>query len=132
MISHRLSETVFPRTWEVKARSGLTLPSDGRVRQALDRFFITLGNGAFMANRQTADPEVEPPGRQLSKPSIVFGLTAIALAVVGIVLLITGHSWVQAVGIALIALAGIPAVIGFGRLSYAAMAHRAARRRPIA
>jgi hypothetical protein len=68
----------------------------------------------------------------MSKPSIVFALTAIALAVAGIVLLIAGHSWVQAVGIALIALAGIPAVIGFGRLSNAAMSHRAARRRPFA
>jgi hypothetical protein len=85
-----------------------------------------------MAHDQTADPQSEPHGRQLSKPSIVFGLTAIALAVAGIVLLVTGHSWVQAVGIALIALAGLPAVIGFGRLSNAAMSHRAARRRPFA
>jgi hypothetical protein len=85
-----------------------------------------------MSHHETAGPEVEPPARQLSKPSIVFGVTAIALAVAGIVLLIAGHSWVQAVGIALVALAGLPAVIGFGRLSNAAMSHRAARRRPLA
>jgi hypothetical protein len=48
------------------------------------------------------------------------------------VLLVAGDSWVPVLGIALIALAGIPAVIGFGRLSYAAMSHRAARRRPFA
>jgi hypothetical protein len=85
-----------------------------------------------MAHDQPAYPEVEPHARQLSKPSIVFGLTAMALAALGVVLLIAGHSWVSAVGIALIALAGLPAVIGFGRLSNAAMSHRAARRRPVA
>ena len=85
-----------------------------------------------MAHDQTADPAIEPPGRQLSKPSIVFGLTAIALAALGVVLLVAGNSWVPAVGIALIALAGLPAVIGFGRLSNAAISHRAARRRPFA
>jgi CHASE2 domain-containing sensor protein len=85
-----------------------------------------------MAHDQTAGPQLEPHVRPMSKPSIVFALTAIALAAAGIVLLVTGHSWVQAVGIALIALAGIPAVIGFGRLSNAAMSHRAARRRPFA
>jgi hypothetical protein len=68
----------------------------------------------------------------LTKPSIVFALVTIALAVVGVVLIVIGNSWVQAVGIALTALAGIPAVIGFGRLSNAAMSHRAARRRPFA
>jgi hypothetical protein len=85
-----------------------------------------------MAQDETAGPQVEPHAPQLSKPSIVFGLTAIALAVAGIVLLIAGDSWVQALGIALIALAGIPAVIGFGRLSNAAISRRAARRRPVA
>jgi CHASE2 domain-containing sensor protein len=85
-----------------------------------------------MAQHQTAGPHPESHARQLSKPSIAFGLTAIALAVAGIVLMIAGHSWAQAVGIALIALAGIPAVIGFGRLSNAAMSRRAARRRPVA
>jgi CHASE2 domain-containing sensor protein len=85
-----------------------------------------------MAHDQTAAPEVKPPDRQLSKPSIVFGLVAIALAVLGVVLLVAGNSWVPAVGIALIALAGLPAVIGFGRLSNAAMSRRAARRRPFA
>jgi hypothetical protein len=85
-----------------------------------------------MPDDQTADPTTEPHERQLSKPSIVFGLTAIALVVLGVVLLVAGNSWVPALGIALIALAGIPAVIGFGRLSYAAMSHRAARRRPFA
>lgn len=85
-----------------------------------------------MAHDRTAGPQLEPPARQLSKPSIVFALTAIALAVAGIVLLIAGRSWVPAVGIALIALAGIPAVIGFGLLSSAAISHRAARRRPFA
>ena len=85
-----------------------------------------------MAHHQTADPEDEPHGRQLSKPSVVFGLVAIALVVLGVVLLVAGNSWVPAVGIVLIALAGLPAVIGFGRLSYAAMSYRAARRRPFA
>jgi CHASE2 domain-containing sensor protein len=85
-----------------------------------------------MAKDQTAGSQLEPHARQLSKSSIVFGLTAIALVVLGVVLLVAGDSWVPVLGIALIALAGIPAVIGFGRLSYAAMSHRAARRRPFA
>jgi CHASE2 domain-containing sensor protein len=85
-----------------------------------------------MAHDQAAEPAVEPHGRQLSKPSIVFGLVAIALVVLGVVLLVAGSSWVPAVGIVLIALAGLPAVIGFGRLSNAAISRRAARRRPFA
>jgi hypothetical protein len=80
----------------------------------------------------STDRDSAGQSQTLSKPSILFGLAAIVLAVVGIVLLITGHSWVLAVGIALIALAGIPAVIGFGLLSNAAMSRRAARRRPFA
>ncbi len=85
-----------------------------------------------MAHHQAADSEVKPPGRQLSRPSIVFGLTAMALVVLGVVLLITGNSWVSALGIALVALAALPAVIGFGLISTAAVSRWATRRRPFA
>lgn len=83
------------------------------------------------------DHEVRDP--QLARASGRFGrsgrsflaLSAIA-AVPGIVLVVLGHTWLLAVGLALIAIACSPMIIAAGLLISSAVAHRAARRRPFA
>jgi hypothetical protein len=79
-----------------------------------------------------SDPQLERQGRKLSRPAGPFLLIATSLAVVGVVLLIVGHSWVWALGIVLVVLAGLPAVVGIALLGAAAVARWAARRQPFA
>lgn len=81
---------------------------------------------------QIADPELERQGRRLSAPVSRFLLIALALAVPGLVLVILGSSWVFAIGIVLVALAGPPAVVGVALLVSSAVSRWAARRRPFA
>jgi hypothetical protein len=83
-------------------------------------------------NNHVADPNLESGGRHLARPSIAFGLGAIFLAALGVVLVLAGSSWTMVVGIVLIALAGLPAVIGMGLLSNAAVSRWSARRRTVA
>ncbi len=68
----------------------------------------------------------------MARPSLPFLAIALGLAVVGVVLLIVGSSWVWALGLVLVVLAGIPAVVGLGLLAVAAVSRWAARDRPFA
>ncbi len=78
------------------------------------------------------EPELERQGRRIAKPSLPFLAIALALVIVGVVLMLVGSSWVTAVGLVLVVLAGIPAVVGIGLLSAAAVSRWAARERPFA
>jgi hypothetical protein len=77
-------------------------------------------------------PELERKSRRLAVPGTRFTVIAAVLAVPGIVLIILGSSWVWAVGIALLALALVPAVVAAGLLGAAAVGRWASRERPFA
>jgi hypothetical protein len=78
------------------------------------------------------EPELERQGRRLAVPGARFLVLAVAVAVVGIVLLIVGHSWVWAIGIALLAISIPPATIGVGALLSSLVARWAARHKSFA
>lgn len=85
-----------------------------------------------MENRQStrvADPELERQGKQLAAPVAGFVLTAIVLAVPGIVLLIVASSWAWALGLVLVVLAMPAAMVAVGALVSSAVARWAARHR---
>ena len=66
------------------------------------------------------------------RPAPPFLVAASALGVVGIVLLVLTSGWAWALGIVLVALAGVPAVVGAGLLGAGAVARWAARGKPFA
>ncbi len=82
--------------------------------------------------RNVPEPELERQSRRFRKPGSWFLLIALILEVPGIIMFVLGHSWVAAIGIALIAL-GIPfGAAGLGLLGSAIVGSWAAHRRPFA
>jgi hypothetical protein len=81
---------------------------------------------------QVPKPELERQSRRLARPSLRFLLIALVPAALGVVLMIIGSSWVWAVGIVLVVLAGPPGVVGIALLGAATVARWAARDRPFA
>jgi hypothetical protein len=66
------------------------------------------------------------------RPAPGFLLIALCLVVTGALLLIITSGWAWALGLVLVALAGPPAVIGFGLLIAGAVTRWAAREEPFA
>lgn len=84
------------------------------------------------SSSRVPEPELERQSRRFRKPGSWFLSVAVAIEVPGILLFVLGHSWVAAIGIALIAL-GLPFVtIAVGLLGSALVAGWAAHRRPFA
>lgn len=81
---------------------------------------------------QIPDPELEAQGRRLAVPAPRFLAAAVAVAGPGLVLLLLGHSWVFALGVTLVVLAGPPAAIGLALVAASGVSRWAARRRPFA
>lgn len=81
---------------------------------------------------QVKDPDLERAGKRLMAPSGPFLAIAAAIAVIGVILLIAGSSWVWILGIVLVVLSGPPAVAGVALLTAAAVTRWAARRQPFA
>jgi hypothetical protein len=79
-----------------------------------------------------SDPLLERQGRAISRPAPSFLAVAIALLIVGVVLLLLGSGWVWALGIVLVFLAGIPLAVGVALLATGVVSRWAARRRPFA
>ena len=79
------------------------------------------------ASNSVRDRELERQGKRLIGPAVRFIATAGVLAVAGIVLIVIGHGWSVGVGIAVLLLASVPGMIGFGLLSGGAVARWAAR-----
>jgi hypothetical protein len=85
-------------------------------------------------NRPTTvpEPELAEQGRRFRKPASWLLLIATALEIPGILLFVLGHSWVAAIGIALVALGAPLVLIGIGLVISAAVTGWAAQRRPFA
>jgi hypothetical protein len=78
------------------------------------------------------EPQLERESRRLGRSGrwfLTFGLT---VGVPGIVLIIFGHGWVFALGLALVAIAAAPAIVAAGLLISSAVGHWASRHRPFA
>jgi hypothetical protein len=73
------------------------------------------------------DRELERQGKRMIAPAVRFIAIAAVMAVVGVILILIGHGWSIGVGIAVLLLAGVPGIIGFGLLSGGAVARWAAR-----
>ncbi len=88
--------------------------------------------GVQRTANQRIDRQSDRQGRRLMRPAPRFLVIASALAVVGIVLLVLTSGWAWALGIVLVALAGVPAAVGAGLLAAGAVARWAARDKPFA
>jgi hypothetical protein len=78
-------------------------------------------------SNEVQDRELERQGKRMIAPAVRFIAIAAVIAVAGIILIVIGHGWSIGVGIAVLLLAGAPAVIGFGLLTGGAVARWAAR-----
>ena len=79
-----------------------------------------------------AEPELERQGRTLGHSGGRFVAVGVIFALPGIVLVVFTHSWAMAVGIAILALAAGPAVVGVGLLLSGLVARWAARHKSFA
>lgn len=80
----------------------------------------------------TPEPELERQAKRFRKPASWFLLVAATLEVPGILLFVLGHSWLAAIGIALMAVGAPFATVAVGLLASAAVAAWSARHRPFA
>src|ERR671936_2006278 len=81
---------------------------------------------------QPVDRELDRQGRRLGRPGWWLVLLAILLAAPGVLLLVVGSGSAHGVGIALVSLAGAPALAGVGLLLANAVAWWSARDKPFA
>jgi hypothetical protein len=82
---------------------------------------------------EPVDPQLDRAGRRLGRPGRWLILLALMLSAPGILLLaVAEDGTAESVGIALLSLAGAPAVVGFGLLLAHAVAWWAARGKPFA
>jgi hypothetical protein len=79
------------------------------------------------ASNTVKDRELERQGRRMIGPAIRFIAIGAVLAIVGIVLILIGHGWSIAFGIAALLLGSVPGTIGFGLLTGGSVARWAAR-----
>ena len=78
------------------------------------------------------EPELDRQRQRFLAPSWWFLAIGAALEVPGILLLVLGHSWVEALGLAFIALGALPLTVGAALLVSAAVTGWTAHRRPLA
>jgi len=78
------------------------------------------------------DRELDRAGRRLGRPGRWLILLAVLLAAPGVLLLVVGNGSARGVGIALVSLAGAPALAGLGLLLANAVAWWSARDKPFA
>jgi hypothetical protein len=76
--------------------------------------------------------ELERQGRRFRIPGVWFLWIGLALEIPGILLFVFGHTWIAALGLALIAIGGPPLGVAGALLVSAAVANWAAHRRPFA
>ena len=77
-------------------------------------------------------PGLEQKRRRLARPSKWFWLSALALALPGIALVVLGHGWVFVLGWVLIALGVLPLVVAVSLTGAAGVGWWAARGKPFA
>jgi hypothetical protein len=82
--------------------------------------------------KNVPEPELERQGNRLEMTGARFVVLGLILAVPGVWLLVLGAGWVFALGLALIALALVPAVVAVACLLSGVVARWAARHRPFA
>lgn len=78
------------------------------------------------------EPQLARASGRLGRSGRSFLALAVIVGVPGVVLIIFGHAWVFAVGLALLAVALSPMIVATGLLLSSAVAHWAARHRPFA
>ena len=78
------------------------------------------------------DRELDRAGRRLGGSGRWLVLLAVLLAAPGVVLIVVGHGTVRGAGIAIVVLAGAPALAGLGLLIANAVAWWSARGKPFA
>ena len=78
------------------------------------------------------DRELDREGRRLGRPGRWLILLAVLLAVPGVFLLVVGNGAAHSVGVALVSLAGAPALAGVGLMLANAVAWWSARDKPFA
>jgi hypothetical protein len=83
-------------------------------------------------NTTVREPGLERTGRRFGHSGGRFLLVALVIAIPGIVLVSIGHGWGTGFGIALFALASVPAVIGIALLVSGAVSRWAARHKMFA
>jgi len=79
-----------------------------------------------------SDARLERNSRRFGKSGGWFLALCLIIGIPGIALIVFGHSWVFALGLALAAIALVPGIVAAGLLLSGAVAHWAARRRPFA
>ncbi len=84
-----------------------------------------------------SDRELERQGRRMSGSGARWLATGAILAIPGAILTIVGlglkgHGWVFGLGLALLAIAACPGVVGFGLLSGGLVSRWSAREKPFA
>jgi hypothetical protein len=83
-------------------------------------------------DRDVRDPQLARASGRLGTSGRWFLALGVIVGVPGVVLIIVGHAWVFAVGLALLAIAIAPIVVAAGLLLSSAVARWAARHRPFA
>lgn len=81
---------------------------------------------------EVSEARLERNSRRFGKSGGWFLAACLIIAVPGIVLIVLGHSWVFALGLALVAIALVPGIVAGGLAVLQRRAHWAARRRPFA
>jgi hypothetical protein len=79
------------------------------------------------ASNSVKDRELERQGKRMTGPAVRFIAVAAVPAIAGVILIVIGHGWSIGVGVAILLLASVPGVIGFGLLTGGAVSRWAAR-----
>lgn len=67
-----------------------------------------------MSGPQTHEQRPDRSERRLGRPAAIFLALAVVVAIPGIVLIAIGGTWARAIGIAVTAMACVPALVGVG------------------
>lgn len=78
------------------------------------------------------EPQLERKSRRFGRLGLRFFVAGAALGVPGIILVILAHTWLFALGLAMVAIALAPAIVATALLLASAVSHWAARHRPFA
>jgi hypothetical protein len=85
-----------------------------------------------MSSSDMYDPRLDRSERRLGRPAWMFLALAVVVAIPGVVLILAGNSWVRAIGIAVTAMACVPALVGIGLALGSLVAWWVAREKPFA